>query len=138
MDSIIIKNNIITIYMSLDLIAVTPNLSLEIKANEIKTKIIKRLDELKLTDQKYKLSQDILLLVANLIEHLVKDKKINKKQLLLDIFQQVYNIQANDRSQLEMQLEFLHSNKAIKKLSKFYLFACGAFEYLFKKKEKKG
>jgi hypothetical protein len=138
MDSIIIKNNIITIYMSLDLIAVTPNLSLEIKANEIKAKIIKRLDELKLTDQKYKLSQDILLLVANLIEHLVKDKKINKKQLLLDIFQQVYNIQANDRSQLEMQLEFLHSNKAIKKLSKFYLFACGAFEYLFKKKEKKG
>jgi len=138
MDSIIIKNNIITIYMSLDLIAVTPNLSLEIKANEIKAKIIKRLDELKLTDQKYKLSQDILLLVANLIEHLVKDKKINKKQLLLDIFQQVYNIQANDRSQLEMQLEFLHSNKAIKKLSTFYLFACGAFEYLFKKKEKKG
>jgi len=123
---------------NLSLIAVTPNLSLEIKANEIKANIIKRLDELKLTDQKYKLSQDILLLVANLIEHLVKDKKINKKQLLLDIFQQIYNIQANDRNQIEMQLEFLHSNKAIKKLSKFYLFACGAYEYLFKKKEKKG
>jgi len=123
--------------MSLDLIAITPNLSLEIKQNEIKAKIIKRLDELKLTDQKYKLSQDVLLLVANLIEHLVKDKKIIKKQLLLDIFVAVYNIQANDRSQIEMQLEFLHSNKAIKKLSRFYLFCCSAYELFFKKKEKK-
>jgi hypothetical protein len=91
----------------LSLIAVTPTLSLEIKKNEIKTKIIKRLDELKLTDQKYKLSQDILLLIANLLEHLVKDKKINKKDLLLDIFQTAYNIQPQDRSQIEQQLEFL-------------------------------
>jgi hypothetical protein len=123
--------------MSLELIAVTSNLSLEIKANEIKAKIIQRLDQLKLTDQKYKNSQEVLLLIANLLEHLVKDKKISKKQILLDIFVAVYNIQANDRSQIEMQLEFLHSNGAIKKLSRFYLFCCSAYEYLFKKKEKK-
>jgi hypothetical protein len=122
---------------NLDLIPITPNLSLEIKQNEIKDKIIRRLDALKLTDQKYKNSQDVLLLVCNLLEYLVKDKKIIKKQLLLDIFVAVYNIQANDRSQIEMQLEFLHSNGAIKKLSRFYLFCCSAYEYLFKKKEKK-
>jgi len=123
--------------MSLDLIAITPNLSLEIKQNEIKTKIIARLTELKLNDAKYKLSQDVLLLVANLLEHLVKDKKINKKQLLLDIFVIVFNIQAPDRLQIENQLEFLHSNKAIKKLSRFYLFCCSAYELLFKSKAKK-
>jgi len=122
----------------LDLIAITPSLSLEIKVNEIKRKIIARLNELGLCESKYKTSQDILLLVANLIEHLVKDKKINKKELLLSIFQQVYNIQPNDRSQIETQLEFLHSNKAIKKLSKFYLFCVSSYEYLFKSKSKKG
>jgi hypothetical protein len=127
-------------YMSdLSLIAITPNLSLEIKQNEIKTKIITRLTELKLNDPKYKMSQDVLLLVANLIEHLVKDKKINKKQMLLDVFQLLFNINANtlEKNLIEQQLEFLHSNKAIKKLSKFYLFCCSAYELFFKKKEKK-
>lgn len=125
------------IIMSLDLIAITPNLSLVIKENEIKSKIIARLGELKLNDAKYKTSQDVVLLIANLLEHLVKDKKINKKQLFLDIFQAVYNINSStiDKTQVESQLEFLHSNKAIKKLSKFYLFFCGICEY-FKKSKK--
>jgi hypothetical protein len=121
--------------MSLDLIAITPNLSLEIKQNEIKAKIIGRLTELKLIDSKYKTSQDVLLLIANLLEHLVKDKKINKKQLLLDLFIEVYSAAGTDLIQIESQLEFLHSNKAIKKLSKFYLFFCGICEY-FKKSKK--
>lgn len=124
--------------MSLELISITPNLAIEIKQNEIKTKIIARLTELKLIDPKYKLSTDVLLLVCNLLEHLVKDKKLNKKQLLLEIFVSIFNIQAQDRVQIESQIEFLHSNKAIKKLSRFYLFCCSAYELFFKKKEKKG
>lgn len=127
-------------YMSdLSLIAITPNLSLEIKQNEVKAKIIARIVELKLNDPKYKMSQDVLLLVANLIEHLVKDKKINKKQLLLDVFQALFNINANtvEKNLIEQQLEFLHSNKAIKKLSRFYLFCCSVYELFFKSKAKK-
>ncbi|NBW19658.1 MAG: hypothetical protein EBR82_67965 [Caulobacteraceae bacterium] len=122
---------------NLDLIQITPSLGIEIKQNEITKKIIERLNELGLCDIKYKNSTDVILLVANLIEHLVKDKKINKKELLINIFQKVYNIQPTDRSIIEQQLEFLHSNKAIKKLSKFYLFCCSAYEYFFKRKEKK-
>jgi len=122
---------------NLDLVAITPNLSLEIRQNEVKAKIVARLIELKLNDVKYKTSQDILLLVANLIEHLINDKKINKKQILLDVFTAVYNIQPNDRLIIEQQLEFLHSNKAIKKLSRFYLFCCSAYELFFKSKAKK-
>jgi hypothetical protein len=122
---------------NLDLVAITPNLSLEIRQNEVKAKIVARLIELKLNDVKYKTSQDILLLVANLIEHLINDKKINKKQILLDVFTTVYNIQPNDRLIIEQQLEFLHSNKAIKKLSRFYLFCCSAYELFFKSKAKK-
>jgi hypothetical protein len=123
--------------MSLDLIAITPNLSLEIKQNEIKNKIIGRLTELKLIDSKYKTSQDVLLLVCNLLEHLVNDKKINKKQLLIDLFIEVYSAEGTELIQIENQLEFLHSNKAIKKLSRFYLFCCSAYELFFKSKAKK-
>ena len=120
---------------NLNLIPITPNLSTEIRQNEIKEKIIGRLTELKLIDAKYKNSQDVLLLVCNLLEHLVKDKKINKKQILLDLFIEVYSAAGTDLIQIESQLEFLHSNKAIKKLSKFYLFFCGICEY-FKKSKK--
>lgn len=120
----------------MDLVTVTPSLALEICNNEIKSKIVSRLTELKLNDAKYKTNPDIILLVCNLIENLVKNKKINKKQLLLDVFVQLYNVQPNDRVIIESQIEFLHSNKAIKKLSKFYLFSCGVYEYLFKSKKK--
>jgi len=123
--------------MSLNLVAITPNLALEIKRNEIKDKVIKRLDELKLLDTKYKMNNDILLLICNLVEHLIKDKKINKKDFVLDIFQHIFNIDETEKQIVSSNIEFLHSNGAIKKLSKFYLFACGAFEYLFKSKAKK-
>jgi hypothetical protein len=120
----------------MDLVTITPSLELEIRQNEIKAKVVSRLTELKLIDTKYKTNPDIILLVCNLIENLVKNKKINKKQLVLDIFVQLYNVQPTDRLAIESQIEFLHSNKAIKKLSKFYLFSCGVYEYLFKSKKK--
>jgi len=121
--------------MSLDLVSITPNLGVEIKIQEIKEKVIARLTQLKLLDSKFKNNQDVLLLVCNLIEHLVKDKKIKKKELVLDIFTAIYN-NPNDRAIVDANIEFLHSNKAIKKLSKFYLFCVSAYEYLFKSKKK--
>jgi hypothetical protein len=120
---------------TLNLVSVTPSLDLEIKSNDVKSKIVSRLTELKLIDTKYKVNPDIILLVCNLIENLVKNKKINKKQLLLDIFVQLYNIQPADRAIIETNIEFLHSNKSIKKLSKFYLFCCSIREYFLKGKK---
>ena len=121
---------------NLDLVSVTPNLALDIKKTEIKDKVIARLTELKLADTKYKNSSDILLLVCNLVEHLVRDKKISKKDIVLDIFQTLFNLTPEERIIINENIEFLHSNKAIKKLSRFYLFACGAYEYLFRSKKK--
>jgi len=123
--------------MSLDLVAITPNLALEIKRNEIKDKVIKRLDELKLLDTKYKMNNDILLLICNLVEHLIKDKKINKKDFVLEIFEHIFNIDETEKQIVSSNIEFLHSSRAIRRLSRFYLFCCSAYEYLFKKKEKK-
>jgi hypothetical protein len=120
----------------MELVSVTPTLDLEIKQNAIKAKIITRLTELQLNDPKYKVNPDIILLVCNLIENLVKNKKINKKQLLLDVFNQIYVLQPEEIVIVDSQIEFLHSTKAIKKLSRFYLFCCSVREYFFKSKKK--
>jgi len=119
----------------LDLVNITPGLATEVKIQQIREKIIARLTELKLLEQKFKNNQDVLLLVCNLVEHLVKDKKIKKKELVLDIFTSIYN-NPNDRQLVDSNIEFLQSNKAIKKLSKFYLFCVGIYEYLFMSKKK--
>lgn len=124
--------------MSLSLVAITPNLALDVKKVEIKDKIINRLTELKLTDSQYKNSSDILLLICNLVEHLSRDKKLSKKAIVLDVLSSVFYLNEEERVIAGHNIEFLHSNKAIKKLSSFYLFACGAYEYLFKSKAKKG
>lgn len=123
---------------SLELVAITPNLSNEVKVQQIKEKVITRLGELKIIDAKFKNNQDVLLLICNLIEHTVKDKKIKKKELVLEIIQSVYNPTAAEKIIIENNIEFLHSNKAIKKLSKFYLFCVSAYEYFFKSRAKKG
>jgi len=119
----------------LELISITPTLAVDVKMNEIKDKIIKRLIDLKLTDQKYKMSNDVLLLVCNLAEHLCKDKKISKKNIVLDIIHAIYVLKNEERAQLEYSIEFLHSNRAIKKLSRFYLFCVSVREYFFKSKK---
>jgi hypothetical protein len=121
---------------NLELVSITPSLALEVKTNEIKTKIIERIVELKLTDSKYKLSQDVLLLVCNLLEHLVRDKKIKKKELAVEILNGLYVLNATEKQIVENSIEFLHSNKAIKKLSRFYLFCCGVYEIFFRKQKK--
>jgi len=120
----------------LEIVSITPSLALDVKVNQIKEKIVKRIDELKLTDAKYKTSNDVLLLVCNLAEHLVRDKKINKKQLVIELMAGIYSLSSAERGQLDSAIEFLHSNKAIKKLSRFYLFCVGVYEYFTKSKKK--
>ena len=124
--------------MSLNLVSITPNLALDVKKAEIKDKVIKRLTDLKLADTKYKNSSDILLLICNLVEHLTRDKKISKKAIVMDIVDTLFNLTPEEHLIINDNIEFLHSNHAIKKLSRFYLFCCSAYEYLFKSKAKKG
>ena len=124
--------------MSLNVVPVTPNLAIEVKKNEIKDKVIKRLTELQLADTKYKNSQDILLLICNLTEHLTRDKKLSKKEIVVDILDTLFLLTDEEKIIVANNIEFLHSNKAIRKLSSFYLFCCSAYEYLFKSRAKKG
>lgn len=121
---------------NLNLVAVTPILSVEIKKTEIMDRVIERLTELKLADSKYKNSSDILLLICNLVEHLTRDKKISKKEVVLNILDTLFNPTPDEILIFDEKIEFLHSNKAIKKLSRFYLFCVGVYEYFSRSKKK--
>ena len=123
---------------SLALVAIQPNLALDIKRQEIQKVIIDRINELNLPLVQYKNNTEFVLLVLNLIEHLVHNKKgkpkIDKKALAIEILTQVLHLSARDAGQLGSNIDFLHSNKMIKKVSKFYAFCCGVAEYFAGKK----
>lgn len=115
---------------SLSLVAVQPNLASDIKRQEIIKQIQDRITELNLRLPEYKNNTEFVLLVLNLIEHLVKKKyKIDKKKLAVHILSTLLNLGPQDISALETNIEFLHSNKMIKKVSKFWAFCCGVSEY---------
>jgi len=123
---------------TLHLVSIQNQLATDVKKNDIKKKVVKRLTELSLLDTKYKNSNEHLLLVCNLVEHLAektKKNKLNKKEVVLDIVQDLFNLNAQERGALDSNVEFLWSNNSIKKISKFRLFCCGVYEYFTKKKD---
>ena len=72
--------------MGLEIVSLKNNILNDVKKSEVKNKIINRLVELNLNDIKYKLDNEFLLLVCNLVEHLVvKADKLDKKELVQDI-----------------------------------------------------
>lgn len=121
--------------MSLEIVSLKNNILKDVKYNEVKQKIINRLNELNLNQPHYKNDQEYLLLICNLIEHLIiKKDEINKLDLINDIYITLFNIDDLDKETLKRNIDFLHKNKQIKKVSYFKLFLCGINEYFFKKK----
>lgn len=120
----------------LALVSVNNDLALDVKRNEIKNKIIARINELGVTVATYRLNNEFLLLICNLVEHLVNKKKykIDKKVLVVEILNQLFTLNAVEKVNVESNIEFLFNNKNIKKVSAFKLFCCGVKEYFFGKK----
>jgi hypothetical protein len=121
--------------MSLSLVPIQPKISADIKKAEITKKIRDRITELNLNVTQYKNNTEFTLLVLNLIEHLVKKKYgIDKKALAIEILTTTLQLNASEASALDTNIEFLHSNKMIKKVSWYYAFCCGVVEYFKSKK----
>jgi hypothetical protein len=121
--------------MSLTIVPIQNQLAQDVKRIEVKSKILKRVDELGLVVANYRNSNEFLLLVLNLIEHLiVKNDGISKKDLALEIVDDLFQLNAIEKQNVLSNIDFLHSNKNIKKVSKWKLFKCGVTEWLFKKK----
>lgn len=119
--------------MSLDVITARNHLASDLKFNGVKEQILKRLDEFP-NLQKYRNDIEFLLLVCNMIEHLVAKKdKIDKKELLLDIFKKIFDVDSAEVVALAKNIDFLLTNGKIKKVSFYKLFKTGLKEVLFKR-----
>lgn len=120
----------------LSIIPLKNSLAVDAKRIEVKSKIISRINELGLVLAQYKTSNELLLLVLNLIEYLVSKKdKINKKELAIEIMTEIFQLNDQEKQAVAENIEFLWINKAIKKVSMFKLFCAGVKEWFFKKKD---
>lgn len=119
----------------LTIVEVKNLLANDIKRIQIKSKIINRIKELGLNLVAYRMNNELLLLILNLIEHLVlKKDKINKKELAIEIVNELFQLTPPEKQTISDNIEFLWINKAIKKVSFWKLFKAGICEWFFKKK----
>jgi hypothetical protein len=117
---------------NLDLVSINNSLAVDVKKAEIKKQIVDRLSQLGINVATYKHSAEFTLLCCNLLEHLVDKKKfksINKKELCIEILDSFFNFTPQEKLALESNIEFLHQNKNIKKVSAFKLFCVGVKEF---------
>jgi hypothetical protein len=118
----------------LSVITIKNGLFTDFRFNEVKLAIVKRLTELNMIHLKYKLDNEFLTLLTNMVEYLVSKKdKINKKQLALEIMKDYFAATDEDCEIIGKNIEYLHNNKVIKKVSFWKLFRSGLCEW-FKKK----
>ena len=119
---------------SLDIIPLRNNLLVDFKYNQVKTEIKERIIKLNLHEQKYKFDNELLTLICNLVEFLiVKKDKIEKKSLVVDVYNEIFSLTEEEQKSLSNNIQFLWSNKNIKKVSYYRLFKTSLKEW-FKKK----
>jgi len=120
---------------NLNLVSVNNQLAIDVKKSEVKTLIMARLNELNLNLPNYRGNSEFLLLILNLIEHLVvKKDKVSKKELAIEIINDIFNLSQDEKNTIQANIEFLWQNKNIKKVSYWKLFKAGFCEWFFKKK----
>jgi hypothetical protein len=119
----------------LNIIPIKNGLFTDFREDQVKKTIQTRLHELNMINAKYKLDNEFLTLLVNMIEHLVvKKDKINKKELALGIMRDFMGASEDDLALISKNIEYLHSNKVIKKVSYRKLFKAGLCEWFFKKR----
>ena len=119
--------------MSLDIIPARNHLASDLKFNEAKEKIIERIQQFP-NIQKYRNDIEFLLLVCNMIEHIiVKKDKVDKKELLLEVYKKVFDIDSGEVNAIGKNIEFLLQNGKIKRVSFYKLFKTGLKELFFKR-----
>lgn len=120
----------------LSLIPLRSNLLQNHKYLETKNAIIARLQELHLNDGKFKIDSELLVLICNMLEHLIRKKdKISKKDLALDILETLFGLTPEEKVSISNNIEFIHSNSMIKNISFYKLFRTGLRELLWSKKK---
>ena len=120
----------------LEIVNITKSLASTIKQVKVKEQIVNRIRELKLDNAEFKNKQEILLLICNLIEYLIKKAdKISKRDLAIQVITEVYTLNAVERATFESNIDFLASTSMIKKVSSWKLFCTGVVEWFSSKKK---
>jgi hypothetical protein len=121
----------------LQIIPLKNNLLLDWKKQDVKTKIISRVNELNINVSQYKTDNEFLTLICNLIEYLVTKKdNINKKELVLSVYNDLFGLSSEEQETLKNNIDIVHLQKKIKAVSYWKLFKCGVKEFIFKKSAK--
>lgn len=120
-----------------DILKVIPlknNLYTDYREYDIKKQIFERIQQLGIVDNKYKLDNEFLTFLVNIIEYLVQKKdKIDKKKLALDIMREMFQASEEELILISKNIEYLFNHKSIKKVSFYKLFKVSFSEW-FKKK----
>ena len=122
---------------NLEIVGLKNNIKYDFTVNDIKNQIVNRINQLGLNNIKYKHDNEFLVLICNLIEFLVQKKdKITKSDLCYLIYSEIFDLDRSNEDEkimLKHNIDFIHANGSIKKISKWKLFRCGLKEF-FKKK----
>ena len=118
----------------MDLVPLKNSIFHDVRMNEVISKILEKLTELKLIERKYVGDGEFILYLMHLVENVVdKQDKIDKKKLIMDIFKNHYGATPAELELIDKLIEFLHKNHKIKKVSYYKMFKAGLSEW-FKKK----
>jgi Cdc6-like AAA superfamily ATPase len=106
----------------------------DFREDQIKKIINARLQELNMTNPKYKLDAEFLTFLTNLIEYLVQKKdNVDKKRIAIEIMRDIFGATEEEQELLKRNIDYLHSNKVIKKVSYYKLFKTAIWEWMTKK-----
>lgn len=117
-----------------ELIVPSNSLKSDLKKTEIRDKIITQIDKFE-NINKYKIDNEFIKLICNLIEYYVKKKyNINKKDLFFEIHSRIFPlITEEEKLTINKIIEFIFDNGHIKKLSYYKLFVSCLSEWIKKK-----
>jgi hypothetical protein len=82
-----------------------------------------------------RLHPELILLACNLIENAAEDrkKKLDKKTVLIKILSSIFNYTEPDKKNVSDTIEFLHSNKKIKKVAMWKKCVAVALDWIKRK-----
>jgi len=118
-----------------ELINLGKGLQKDYKIDQLNKVLLNRLHELNMIQPKYKLDNELINYITNMVEHfVVKDDKIDKKQFVLDFMKTNFSATDEDLEIIDKAIEYLYNNKKIKKVSYYKLFKTFLKEWFFPKK----
>ena len=86
--------------------------------------------------EKLKFDNELLIFLCSCVENSVdkKDKtKIDKKALVFEVLDKLFEMSSDDKAILSASIEFLHSNKLIKKVGTLKKYSRLASDFFFKR-----